>query len=236
MRALSLSIFILFFNNLYSQYDLNLKYQIPKADNSIIYNLHKNQLSFYDLNNIENNNSKKIIRLWNIASCIELIEFDDKIVGKIYFAIKINEDKNEFLRKEVVMNQVQANQINELFKLFNIDKLTEKEEDNFENKNFIKYEVLDSPIFTIETSIQNKYTLISYNGSTIYHENKEGKILNLNEETNKILNLNEEFKSFTSEVRNKCYRYYGVSYSVCNLLTKKEARKLKQKQKKEGKK
>ncbi len=225
-RLLSLCFFIFIYTNLFGQEQKD-EFSISQRNKSINHKLHQDRLHFFDLKNIENRTSANRIRIWNSTSCIEVINSNDSSKGKIYFAIQNVNNENEFLRKVIDLNQSQANQIYELLLQYKIDKPSEEQNEINTEPELTKNETLDGETITIETSFQNKYSLISYNSSTIYRTDEEGKTMRLKDDTNKILNIDAEFKTFIDSNKFYCYRYYGASYTVCTILTKKEAKKQK---------
>ncbi len=189
--------------------------------NKITYKLFQDKLDFFSLNNIENSNSENIIRFWNTSNCIQLEKSKNFISGKIIFVIQNSDNKLEFLRKEISLSENQINEILKIIADYKLDQLPTEENIKNWKTGF------DGHLYEIELLINKKYQFKSYWTPEI-QDNPEGKLLvNLKNNIEKIVNISNLFKEFISENKFPCYKYYGTSYSICTIYTKKETRRLK---------
>lgn len=187
----------------------------------ITYKLFQDKLDFFSLNNIENSTSENIIRFWNTSNCIQLEKSNNFISGKIIFVIQNSNNKLEFLRKEISLSENQINEILKIIADYKLDQLPTEENIKNWKTGF------DGNLYEIELLINKKYQFKSYWTPEI-QDNPEGKLLvNLKDNIEKIVNISSLFKEFISQNKFPCYKYYGTSYSVCTIYTKKEARRLK---------
>ena len=220
MKTVFTTILIFIFSIVLCQNNTN-GIDFSKPENDIYLKLKNEEDNFFSLESIKKSNSENIYRFWNTSNCIEISFDESQRSGSMYFAIKNTDSEDQFLRKKVVLTSEQIEEIINLYQNLKIENISTDEKINGWSHGF------DGDTYQIESWSKKQYSLRNYWTPSIQDVEEANIILKFWAKLDEIVKTSEKLQQFLSENKFICYKYYGTAYSICKIMTKKEARKAK---------
>jgi len=193
----------------------------------------KEKTATFNLKSIENIKGDFVFRSWSPNSLIQIVKNDNETEGTVTFFILNSEQeyKNEIFVQEYQMPAFKAEV------LYNI--ITSSEFNSIPSDRYIKdwEQGLDGVTYLFEQKDGKVYSFKHYWTPSSQTELTEAKlILELKEKLDYHAGLLQQWKKFQVAIPFSAYEYFGASYNVHKVLSKKELRKLKKEQRTKQKK
>lgn len=218
-------IFTFFFINIFSQ---NNHLLLTEDSDSTSIKYVKEMCKFFNISEIQNVNSEFVFRFWNTSNVLEIKKNGDKIEGRLIYAAKNQDKKNDFFRKEFI---IPGNLSQLVYENVSKDNFLKIPNDNLDLNSM----GFDGNAYYYETKKWDQYSIKNYLTAMSYKD--EGKsYTDFNDFLNSKIDYENYFKQFYAENPFIAYTYYGVPYSVINFLkTNKEIRKYNRQKRKNSK-
>ena len=183
------------------------KVLLCNEDDSFSLKHKKEKAAFFGVSQIHNIEAEYVYRFWNTNNLLEIVTENGKLSGRLIFAIKSVDGKNEgkFYRKIFELSQEDAELINKIFK------------EKYDNLKVLGWESgFDGVSYIYERKIWNSYCENSY--STCCNDENEAKYyLEIKKDLDSLIDYKRYYETFAQEIPFRSYTYYGVAYTVINF-------------------
>ncbi|HCA06060.1 hypothetical protein [Chryseobacterium sp.] len=173
---------------------------------------------FFGIENMIKDPKENMYRICNTTNCVEVIKDQEIMMGRVIMAVRNLDKPESYFRRSYQLDEKQIKAIFEIVRKHNIETLPSDDKIEGWEQGF------DGNVTDIEININNTYVYKRYWTSSVQSVAESQSIIKMNDEIYKAVSLRELKDKFDKENQLEGYRYYGVSYTVLKLLTKKERR------------
>jgi hypothetical protein len=221
--------FSLFNLTIFAQDYLPVKMTIDS--DTTTYKYLKEQIKLFKITELNSNTSEFVFRSWTPNSVLEICKNGEDLNGKIIYAVTEVNDDGRIPETFVRTYKLEKNKIQQIYDLIQNSEIQNIPSDKFiDNWGF----GFDGFRNVFETKIENSYSYKTYYSPSIQNLNEARVIINFTEQIDEIIDFKKYYETFNKEIPFIFYKYYGTSFTVGKIMTRKEKKQYQRNRKKKN--